>query len=178
MTTALWVLTSLVDDFAGWGATVIQWYRVNRGAPPHPYPDLIADYVLLEPGTRERAERAVRALLTGEEAAALGTFFTQNYPGLAMRMQPGALELPLYPDELAALVESEPDPDVTRCLVRLPATGPSAPVPILGIASPWPWPELEPADVARLIDVRARMGLDPVPPTPGHRRPRPGSAAR
>ena len=163
-TPELYVLASLVEDFAGWGPAVIQWAHGPRERPPYPYSDLISDYARLAPDVRERAERAVRALLTRGEVVALRDHFERAYPALAARLGYGLIELPLPGAEVAALLAPEPTPEGQTLAVRLPAEALTSPVPVIGAAVPWPWSSLDPADVARLIGVRERLGLPPVPP--------------
>jgi hypothetical protein len=159
---ALFLVTSLVDDWADQGPAVIQWSaRRDDGMLPWPAASAIADYDELSPAARAAAGRAIARLFTLDEALVAER-------GLARYVRASArgLELPLTADEALALQSAGPAGSA-RTLWRItpPAEAlPGLTLPIEGIVALWPWPGLEPGEIAPLMALRRRLGRDPLPP--------------
>lgn len=164
--TELFVLMSLVDDYRGRGAAVIQWVYPTRRTPPVPYPDLIADYHGLPTTLRRRAEIAARALLTRPEAIALHTYLEHTHPAWAVRCRFGGFEVPLKGQQAAALLAYAPGSEgPSFWTIGLPAVAgvEPPPIPAVGLVAQWTWPELMPEEVSGLEALRERLGLSPIP---------------
>lgn len=169
---ALYVLTSMVDDWAGYGPAVIQWVADERHYPPLAWslPDIVADHADLTPSDRVQVARAVEQFFSRTEAFALGQYLRHFYP-----VRFGVVELPVTASE--ALAMQAPNPiAMAQTLWRIQPSREAAadlPFSFQGIVSLWPWPGLVPDDIASLIAMRERLGLDPVPPAPTSLSPAP-----
>jgi hypothetical protein len=168
MTGALFVPTSMVSDWDHRGPAVIQWTAANRVAPPLPYRCVLLDHGRLPAREREQAERAVDRFLTREESASLGHYLQRAMPAWCAHLAYGTIELPISAAEARAMQAPGDDAEPgTFWLVRpAPHATPPPPLPFVGVVSLWPWPDLAPADVASLIRMRERIGLEPVPSLP------------
>lgn len=168
MTRELFVLTSMVADWSGQGPAIISWTHEGRAIPSLPYATIIRDYDNLSSAEQDAVERASRRFLTRHEARALGDYLRLVCPAWCTNLRFGIVELPLYAEEAVAMQPLDPatDPHTLSLLKPLEESAIVPPIPFLGNVSRWPWADLEPGDVAALIDLRHRLGLDAVPPSP------------
>lgn len=157
----LFIAVSSVADHHGHGPAVIHWTIEGRPAPPYAYPVLINAHAALPTAERQRAEAAVQSLLTRWEATTLRAFLARHHPAWSARLHFGRVSLPMEADEAVILLEQQPaSGEATDWFIRLPpvASQALAPVSVVGFAAPWPWPELSPGDIARLVSLQDRLG--------------------
>lgn len=164
---ALYVLTQMVDDWAGEGPAMIHWAARRQEAllPPGAMAVLVAGEALLSPDQRLSLEVATRRFFTPEEAEDLGALLVQQPFAGKQSLHYGRADLPISPEALFAMQESNPL-GVSK-LWRIRPPDPildGHPVPCEGIVSLWPWPGLTPDDVVSLVNLREKLDQDALPP--------------
>lgn len=158
----LFIAASSVADHHGHGPAVIHWTINGRPAPPFAYAVLIKAHAALPTVERQRAEAAVQGLLTRREATTLQAYLARHHPAWSAGLHFGRVSLPMEADEAGILLEQQPvsGGEASDWVIRLPTVAGQAlpPVSVVGFAAPWPWPELSPGDIARLVGLQARLG--------------------
>lgn len=158
--TALYVLTQMVDDWAGEGPAMIHWAARRNGATPPPWTTLavVVGETSLLPAQQKSLEAAARRFFTPEEAEDLGALLLQQPFAGQQSLYYSRVDLPATPEEIFA--RQEPNPLGLSTLWRIRPPDPilaGQPTPCEGIVSLWPWPGLSLDDVEALVNLREKL---------------------
>lgn len=157
--TTLYVLTQMVEDWAGEGPAIIHWAARRATTPPQWAVSAVAvGEEQLSPDQRESLEEAARRFFTPEEAEDLGALLVQQPFAGKQSLHCGRVDLPIRPEELIAKQESNPLGVSKLWRIRPPDPILAGhPVPCEGIVSLWPWLGLTPDDVVSLMNLREHL---------------------
>lgn len=160
---ALYLLSSMVEDWIGEGPAVIHWAARDRGAQslPWSFADIIADASQIERAQEPAVVNAVNRLFTKGEAQALGTVLVQEKLIWDASLRFGRIDLPMTSDEALAIQHPNPQSPQTMWRIRPPAPVlPGSQLAIEGIVTLWPCPGLDPEEIASLLALRTRLAED------------------
>src|SRR5262249_40223564 len=120
---ALFVLTSMVEDWIGEGPAIIHWAALDRGTQRLPWPlaDMIADADELEREQEPAVVNAVSRFFTADEAQALGSVLVKEKLMWDASLRCGRVELPMTSDEALSLQHPNPHSPHTMWRIRPPA---------------------------------------------------------
>jgi len=162
----------MVEDWIGEGPAIIHWAVHDRGTQCLPWSlaDMIADADELEREQEPAVVNAVSRFFTADEAQALSSVLVKETLRWDPSLRCGRVELPMTSDEALLMQQPNPNSPQTMWRIRPPAPVlPGSPLAIEGIVTLWPWPGLDPADIAPLMAMRERLGVDPLPLSPNYR---------